>query len=95
MLDAYTLVVASLVMFAGSTSDRFGRRRIFQIGLGLFTGYWEPNILKRKMQLSYYRSTVVHAKVCVLQALQVILNKFLADGFKQTGIIVLWAARVG
>jgi MFS family permease len=33
VLDAYTLVVASLAMFAGSTSDRFGRRRIFQIGL--------------------------------------------------------------
>jgi hypothetical protein len=43
------------------------------------------------MQLSYYRSTVVLAKVCVLQAPQVILNEFLADGFKQTGIIVLWA----
>jgi hypothetical protein len=50
-----------------------------------------PKRLIRKMQLSYYRSTVVHAKVCVLQAPQVILNKFLADGFKQTGIIVLWA----
>jgi EmrB/QacA subfamily drug resistance transporter len=37
VVDAYTLVVASLVMFAGSTSDRFGRRRIFQVGLGLFT----------------------------------------------------------
>jgi hypothetical protein len=37
VLDAYTLVVASLLMLAGSSSDRFGRRRIFQIGLGLFT----------------------------------------------------------
>jgi EmrB/QacA subfamily drug resistance transporter len=37
VLDAYTLVVAGFVMLAGSTADRFGRRRIFQIGLGLFT----------------------------------------------------------
>jgi EmrB/QacA subfamily drug resistance transporter len=36
ILDAYTLVVASFLMLAGSTSDRFGRRRIFQIGLGVF-----------------------------------------------------------
>jgi EmrB/QacA subfamily drug resistance transporter len=36
ILDAYTLVVASLLMLAGSMSDRFGRRRVFQIGLGLF-----------------------------------------------------------
>jgi EmrB/QacA subfamily drug resistance transporter len=37
ILDAYTLVVASLLMLAGSLSDRFGRRRVFQIGLTLFT----------------------------------------------------------
>ncbi len=36
ILDAYTLVVASLLMLAGSLSDRFGRRRVFQIGLLLF-----------------------------------------------------------
>jgi EmrB/QacA subfamily drug resistance transporter len=37
ILDAYTLVVASLLMLSGSMSDRFGRRRVFQIGLGLFS----------------------------------------------------------
>ncbi len=36
IMDAYTLVVASLLMLAGSVSDRIGRRRIFQIGLTLF-----------------------------------------------------------
>jgi EmrB/QacA subfamily drug resistance transporter len=37
VVDAYTLVVASLLMLAGSMSDRFGRRRVFQIGLVVFT----------------------------------------------------------
>src|SRR3984957_16222452 len=37
ILDAYTLVVASFLMLAGSMSDRFGRRRGFQIGLAVFT----------------------------------------------------------
>ena len=37
ILDAYTLVVASLLMLSGSMSDRFGRRRVFQIGLTIFT----------------------------------------------------------
>jgi EmrB/QacA subfamily drug resistance transporter len=37
MLDAYTLVIASLLMLAGSLADRFGRRRVFQTGLALFT----------------------------------------------------------
>lgn len=36
-LDAYTLTLASLLVLAGSTADRLGRRRIFQIGLGVFT----------------------------------------------------------
>lgn len=36
VLDAYTLVVASLLMFSGSMSDRYGRRLVFQIGLTLF-----------------------------------------------------------
>src|SRR6478609_2279939 len=35
-IDAYTLVLASLLMLAGSTADRFGRRKIFQIGLVTF-----------------------------------------------------------
>src|ERR1700761_7800656 len=37
ILDAYTLVVASFLMISGSISDRFGRRRVFQIGLSIFT----------------------------------------------------------
>ncbi|WP_405808369.1 MFS transporter [Streptomyces sp. NBC_00210] len=36
-IDAYTLVLASLLMLMGSTADRIGRRRIFRIGLVLFT----------------------------------------------------------
>src|ERR1700753_1028152 len=36
-LDAYTLVIACLLMLSSSTADRVGRRRIFQIGLSLFS----------------------------------------------------------
>ncbi len=36
-LDAYTLVLASLLMLSGSTADRVGRRRTFQTGLAIFT----------------------------------------------------------
>ncbi len=35
-IDAYTLVLASLLMLSGSTADRLGRRRTFQTGLVLF-----------------------------------------------------------
>src|ERR1700753_4328320 len=36
-VDAYTLVIGSFLMASGSNGDRFGRRRVFQIGLSLFT----------------------------------------------------------
>jgi EmrB/QacA subfamily drug resistance transporter len=36
-IDAYTLVIACLLMLAGSTADRVGRRRTFQFGLATFT----------------------------------------------------------
>ena len=35
-IDAYTLVIACLLMFSGSLADRFGRRRVFQTGLAIF-----------------------------------------------------------
>ncbi len=37
VIDAYTIVVASFLMLGGATADRFGRRRVFQAGLALFT----------------------------------------------------------
>jgi EmrB/QacA subfamily drug resistance transporter len=35
-IDMYSLVIACLLMLSGSMADRFGRRRVFQIGLSLF-----------------------------------------------------------
>src|SRR6201981_899427 len=36
-VTAYTLTLASLILLAGSLSDRWGRRRVFLVGLGWFT----------------------------------------------------------
>ncbi|MEV7420744.1 MFS transporter [Streptomyces sp. NPDC089919] len=36
-IDAYTVVLASLLMLSGSTADRFGRRRTFRTGLLVFS----------------------------------------------------------
>ena len=36
-IDAYTLVIACQLMLSGSLADRFGRRRVFQIGLATFS----------------------------------------------------------
>lgn len=36
-VDAYTLALASFLLLSGSTADRFGRRRVFQTGLLVFS----------------------------------------------------------
>jgi len=36
-IDAYTVVLASFLVVAGASADRFGRRRVFQLGLALFS----------------------------------------------------------
>jgi EmrB/QacA subfamily drug resistance transporter len=36
-VDAYTVVLASLLMLSGSIADRFGRRRVFVVGLAVFS----------------------------------------------------------
>src|SRR3954453_8006823 len=37
VVDAYTLALASVVLTAGSTADPIGRKRVFSVGLVLFT----------------------------------------------------------
>jgi len=37
VVDAYTLTLAAMTLTMGALADRFGRRRLFVIGVGLFT----------------------------------------------------------
>src|SRR4051812_22632032 len=37
VVDAYTLALAAVVLTTGSLADRLGRRRVFAVGLGIFT----------------------------------------------------------
>src|SRR3954468_17829940 len=37
VVDAYTLLLAAFTLMMGTLADRFGRRRLFVIGVGLFT----------------------------------------------------------
>src|ERR1700749_2723700 len=37
ILNGYLLTLASLILLGGSLGDRLGRRRVFQVGVALFT----------------------------------------------------------
>ena len=37
VIDAYTIVLASFLILGGSTADRFGRKRVFMLGMTLFS----------------------------------------------------------
>jgi EmrB/QacA subfamily drug resistance transporter len=39
VINAYTLTFAGLLLLGGRAGDLFGRRRVFLLGLGLFTGF--------------------------------------------------------
>ena len=39
VINAYTLTFAGLLLFGGRAADLYGRRRVFLLGLGLFTGF--------------------------------------------------------
>jgi EmrB/QacA subfamily drug resistance transporter len=96
ILDAYTLVVASFLMLAGSISDRFGRRRVFQTGLAVFTiGSLLCSRAGTIDQLIWFRALQgFGASMLNPVALSIIANAF--PGPKERGrAIGIWGAVAG
>ena len=95
-IDAYTLVLASLLMLSGSTGDRLGRRRIFQTGLALFT------LGSLLCSLSPSLSWLIAARMIQAVggsmlnpvAMSIITNTF-TDAKERARAIGVWGATVG
>jgi EmrB/QacA subfamily drug resistance transporter len=96
VLDAYTLVVASFLMLAGSISDRFGRRRVFQIGLGVFTlGSLLCSQARTIEQLIWFRALQgFGASMLNPVALSLIANAF-PDRKARARAVGIWGAVAG
>src|SRR4051812_45380399 len=95
-IDAYTLVLASLLMLSGSTADRIGRRRTFQAGLVLFSiGSLLCSIAPGLGWLVLFR-TVQAAGGSMLNpvAMSIITNTF-TDARERARAIGVWAGVVG
>ncbi|RXH57677.1 putative efflux membrane protein [Granulicella sibirica] len=96
VLDAYTLVVASLLMFSGSMSDRYGRRRVFQIGLTLFcAGSLACSLAHSIVQLILFRAMQgLGASMLNPVALSIIANVF-PEPKDRARAVGVWGAVAG
>jgi EmrB/QacA subfamily drug resistance transporter len=95
-LDAYTLVLASLLMLSGSTADRVGRRRTFVVGLCTFVAgsllcSFAPNVTS----LIVFRMVqAVGGSMLNPVAMSIITNTF-TDARERAQAIGVWAAVMG
>jgi EmrB/QacA subfamily drug resistance transporter len=96
IIDAYTLVLASLLMLSGSMSDRFGRRRVFQIGLALFSlGSLLCSIAPSIHGLIIYRAIQgIGASMLNPVALSIIANAF-TEPRDRARAVGVWGAVAG
>ncbi|MDF3147452.1 MULTISPECIES: MFS transporter [unclassified Streptomyces] len=95
-IDAYTLVLASLLMLAGSTADRVGRKRVFMTGLVLFTiGSALCSVASNLDSLIAFRMVqAVGGSMLNPVAMSIITNTF-TDPRERARAIGVWGAVVG
>ncbi|WP_030933937.1 MFS transporter [Streptomyces sp. NRRL S-646] len=95
-IDAYTLVLASLLMLAGSTADRIGRKRVFMAGLIIFTAgsllcSLAPNL---DSLIAFRMIQAVGGSMLNPVAMSIITNTFTAPAERARAIGV-WGGVVG
>ncbi|MFD4567730.1 MFS transporter [Streptomyces sp. NPDC058467] len=95
-IDAYTLVLASLLMLAGSTADRIGRRKVFVVGLIIFTSgsvlcSLAPNL---DSLIAFRMMQAVGGSMLNPVAMSIITNTF-TDPRERARAIGVWGGVVG
>jgi EmrB/QacA subfamily drug resistance transporter len=95
-IDAYTLVLARLLILSGSTADRLGRRRTFQTGLAIFTvGSLLCSVAPGLGWLVAFRMLqAVGGSMLNPVAMSIITNVF-TDAKERAAAIGVWAGVVG
>jgi EmrB/QacA subfamily drug resistance transporter len=95
-VDAYTVVLASLLILSGSTADRFGRARVFKIGLVVFSaGSLLCSLAPTTGWLIAFRMVqAVGGSMLNPVAMSIIRNTF-TDPRERAQAIGVWGAVVG
>jgi len=96
VIDAYTVVLAGLLMLGGSTGDRIGRRRTFQAGLVLFgTGSLLCSLAPTTGWLIAFRAVqAVGGSMLNPVAMSIITNVF-TDRAERAKAIGVWGSVIG
>jgi EmrB/QacA subfamily drug resistance transporter len=96
VINAYTLVLASLLILSGATADRFGRKRIFLVGLIVFaSGSLLCSVAPSLAALVVFRMVQgVGASMLSPVALSIVTNTF-TDARERAQAIGFWAAVFG
>jgi EmrB/QacA subfamily drug resistance transporter len=95
VVNAYVLALASLIMVGGTLGDRYGRKRVFVVGLAIFTA------MSAACALSTSESALIAARAAqgVGAALVAPLSlSIVADAYppeRRTAAIGIWAAAAG
>jgi EmrB/QacA subfamily drug resistance transporter len=95
-VDAYTLVLASLLMLSGSTADRLGRKRTFVVGLLVFSaGSLLCSLAPDLTLLVVFRMVqAIGGSMLNPVAMSIITNTF-TDVRERAQAVGVWAAVVG
>jgi EmrB/QacA subfamily drug resistance transporter len=95
-IDVYTLVIACFLMLSGSLADRFGRRRVFQVGLAAFSlGSLACSLAPSLGWLIAFRGLqAIGGSMLNPVAMSIIVNVF-TDRSDRARAIGLWGAVAG
>ena len=96
VVDAYTLVLASLLMLSGSTADRLGRKRTFILGLSVFSAgsllcSLAPNL---ELLVVFRMLQAIGGSMLNPVAMSIITNTF-TDPRERAQAVGVWGAVVG
>jgi EmrB/QacA subfamily drug resistance transporter len=96
VVDAYTLVFASLILAAGSLSDRVGRKGILLLGLGVFgAGSFAGAFGQSPGQLIAARAVMGVGAALIFPATLSLIANIFTDRAERAKAIGLWGATTG
>ncbi len=96
IVDSYAMVFAGLLLVGGSLADRFGRKRLFLIGLAVFAGGSIGAAFCGSVgQLIGWRAVMGGGAALTMPATLSIINDLFRDPGERSRAIGLWAGTSG